>query len=365
MSDHQVATVESQSEELAPPPGMVSNWCVTENELTKVDFEWTIERLAFLKPFENWGRFDSSLFSNGKTQNPEWKLSMDGVDSNRVIRISLDIPSQVKTGSPIRVKVAILNVKREKIFSEEHYFPENTGLPCDLLMIKKTILFESNCFDNGKLNIYCEIENLYPKCIQSGKSSAVAVIDEEPFSNRNHLMSQLEDLFESMKYSDIIINVRGHEYPAHKTILVTRSCYFAAMFEHPTKENLSNQIEIDDMEPDVFHEILRFIYTGRASETAMEKMCLEILAVADKYLLDPLKKECETQLTRRLTTENCLQLLLITDEHHPAFQLKKYAIDFFRRFYGEVMAMDDWEKAKKDHPQTCMRMLEELVKSFV
>jgi hypothetical protein len=102
MSDHQVATVESQSEELAPPPGMVSNWCVTENELTKVDFEWTIERLAFLKPFENWGRFDSSLFSNGKTQNPEWKLSMDGVDSNRVIRISLDIPSQVKTGSPIR-----------------------------------------------------------------------------------------------------------------------------------------------------------------------------------------------------------------------------------------------------------------------
>jgi hypothetical protein len=29
------------------------------------------------------------------------------------------------------------------------------------------------------------------------------------------------------------------------------------------------------------------------------------------------------------------------------------------------MAMDDWEKAKKDHPQTCMRMLEELVKSFV
>lgn len=140
MGDQQVATVESQAEALAPPPGMVSNWCVTKNELTKVDFEWTIERLEFLKPFENWGRFDSSLFSNKKTREPEWKLSMlDDVDSDRVIRIRLDIPSQEKTGSPIRVKVAILNVKREKIFSEEHYFPENTGLPCDLLMIKKTI----------------------------------------------------------------------------------------------------------------------------------------------------------------------------------------------------------------------------------
>nr|CAH0107392.1 unnamed protein product [Daphnia galeata] len=179
MGDQQVATVELQAEALAPPPGMVSNWCVTKNELTKVDFEWTIERLPFLRPFENWGSFDSSLFSNEKTQIPEWKLSMDDVDSDIVI--SLDIPSKQKqTGSPVRVKVAVLNQNREKIFPKQHCLPKKTDLPCVIFQIKKTLLFESNCVDNGKLNIYCEIENLYPKepPFQSGKSSAVADIDD-------------------------------------------------------------------------------------------------------------------------------------------------------------------------------------------
>jgi speckle-type POZ protein len=83
----------------------------------------------------------------------------------------------------------------------------------------------------------------------------------------------------------------------------------------------------------------------------MEKMCLEILAVADKYLLDPLKKECETYLICRMSTESCLQLLLITDEHHPAFHLKKYATDFFRRFPCEVMVTEDFKKIIQDYPE--------------
>jgi speckle-type POZ protein len=103
------------------------------------------------------------------------------------------------------------------------------------------------------------------------------------------------------------------------------------MFNHPTKENLSNQIEIDDVDPDVFHEILRFIYTGRVSLSAMRKMSVGILAVADKYLLDQLKRECEYILTSRLNTPNCVQLLL-TDKHHSAFYLRKFAVDFLEEF---------------------------------
>ena len=129
----------------------------------------------------------------------------------------------------------------------------------------------------------------------------------------------------------IIVNVRGREFKAHKNILATRSSYFAAMFNHPTKENLSNQIEIDDVDPDVFHEILRFIYTGRVSLSAMRKMSVRILAVADKYLLDQLKRECEYILTSRLNTPNCVQLLL-TDKHHSAFYLRKFAVDFLEEF---------------------------------
>ena len=60
-----------------------------------------------------------------------------------------------------------------------------------------------------------------------------------------------------------------------------------------------------------------------------------------------------------------MELLLNTHEHHPAFYLRKYAVEFFRRFSGEVMAMDEWGKAEQSHPEQCVKMLKELVKSPV
>jgi speckle-type POZ protein len=45
--------------------------------------------------------------------------------------------------------------------------------------------------------------------------------------------------------------------------------------------------------------------------------------------------------------------------------LRKYAVEFFHNFSGEVMAMDDWEKAKKDDPEQCFYVLQDLVKSPV
>ena len=82
----------------------------------------------------------------------------------------------------------------------------------------------------------------------------------------------------------------------------------------------------------------------------MEKMPVRILAVADKYLLDQLKMECETQLITRMSTEGCLELLLIAaDKHHPAFHLRKFAVEFFRRLSGEVIATDSWKMAKMEY----------------
>jgi hypothetical protein len=41
---------------------------------------------------------------------------------------------------------------------------------------------------------------------------------------------------------------------------------------------------------------------------------------------------------------------LLNDQIHPADDLKKNAVDFFRRFPSEVMATDGWKKAKQEHP---------------
>jgi speckle-type POZ protein len=94
------------------------------------------------------------------------------------------------------------------------------------------------------------------------------------------LSDDLSILFESQKFSDVLLVVNGREYYAHKAILAARSPVFAAMFEHEMEEKKQNKVEITDMDHEVLREMLRFIYTGKA--TNLEKMDADLLAAADK-----------------------------------------------------------------------------------
>lgn len=63
-------------------------------------------------------------------------------------------------------------------------------------------------------------------------------------------------------------------------LLPARSPVFAAMFEHEMEERKHNRVEITDVDHEVLREMLRFIYTGKA--TNLEKMADDLLAAADK-----------------------------------------------------------------------------------
>ena len=99
-----------------------------------------------------------------------------------------------------------------------------------------------------------------------------------------------------MELSDVTFNVRCQEFRAHKTILAARSPVFAAMFKHPSKEKLSGIVNVPDIEPGVFKELLRYIYTGQVPLQRMDKLAIGLLAAADKYLLEKLKQACRDHL---------------------------------------------------------------------
>ena len=52
------------------------------------------------------------------------------------------------------------------------------------------------------------------------------------------------------------------------------------MFEHEMEERKHNRVDITDVDNEVLREMLRFIYTGKASN--LEKMADDLLAAADK-----------------------------------------------------------------------------------
>jgi speckle-type POZ protein len=121
------------------------------------------------------------------------------------------------------------------------------------------------------------------------------------------------------------------------------------MFKHPMKEQSTNQIKIEDIEPEVFQELLHFIYTGRISKATMEKMAANLFIAADKYLLDELKMKCENYLVLHMSPDNCVVLLLHGDLTNPAEPLKE-AAKYLRRFPNEVTSSERWKKMKQEDP---------------
>jgi speckle-type POZ protein len=244
---------------------------------------------------------------------------------------------------PALVEISILN-KRGTVFQQ--MVTSDPMTYCVTFYLSKEDIIKWKCQQpDGSLTFSCKIFTHVVES-ESISSSADLVFAVDCTGG---LSSHLEELFNNMSSSDVILNIRGREFPAHKIILATRSEVFAAMFKHPTKENSNNQVKIEDIEPEVFDQLLRFIYTGRVSTATMESMVANLFIAADKYLLGELKKECENYMLHHMSPDYCLVLLLHGDLQKPT-ELLKEAAKFFRRLPSQVTATERWEKMKQENP---------------
>ena len=113
-------------------------------------------------------------------------------------------------------------------------------------------------------------------------------------------------LLESGAHSDVVFKVGSSRFPAHKVILSARSEVFAAMFAHDTKENRTNEVDIIDCHPDIFKELLQYIYTG---SRASVKHTYQLYVMAEKYALEGLKEICETEVTLQRSKMTCRKMM--------------------------------------------------------
>ena len=80
-------------------------------------------------------------------------------------------------------------------------------------------------------------------------------------------------------------------------------------------------MEIRDMKPVVFNKLLQFIYTN---DCDVGEYTEELLFAAEKYDVKNLKELCEEELKTKLTVDNAVRLLMLSDE----YQAKRKAIQF-------------------------------------
>jgi speckle-type POZ protein len=314
-------------------------------ELVTVKLEWNIQ-VPFLQTTDGNGKtLESPMFSPQETPNSKWKLQVvDTEDPLVIFAYRHNSAGQVVNFvEPVLVKLSILNNRRQKVLQQ--MVSSDPTISYVEFNLSKEEIIQSDCQQSdGSLTFYFKILTHHVKI------APVSPVDPSSLNIdcSSELMTHLVNLFDDMQFSDVNFNIGGREFPAHKVILSARSQYFAAMFQHPMKENSTNQVKIDDIEPEVFDQLLHFIYTGRVPLDKLETMAAGLFIAADKYLMDELKMKCENYLLHQMSPDNCVFLLLHGDLQNPAEYLKK-AAKFFRRNPSQVMATDKWEKMKQEN----------------
>ena len=116
------------------------------------------------------------------------------------------------------------------------------------------------------------------------------------------------------------------------------------------RENLSQEVVIKDIRPDVVREMLHFIYNGATStETVMDEIGKDLLSAADQYQLELLKNKCEEKLCSSLEVSNSVELLVLADLHH-AFKLKNMALKLVAINMDTNVNTDVYKDFARHHP---------------
>uniref|UniRef100_A0A8C7YV00 Speckle type BTB/POZ protein n=1 Tax=Oryzias sinensis TaxID=183150 RepID=A0A8C7YV00_9TELE len=315
-----------------PPPAEMSSgpvaesWCYTQIKVVKFSYMWTINNFSFCR--EEMGEvIKSSTFSSGANDKLKWCLRVNpkGLDeeSKDYLSLYLLLVSCPKSEVRAKFKFSILNAKGEETKAMEsqraYRFVQGKDWGFKKFIRRDFLLDEANgLLPDDKLTLFCEVSVVQDSVNISGQNTMNMVKVPDC-----RLADELGGLWENSRFTDCSLCVAGQEFQAHKAILAARSPVFSAMFEHEMEESKKNRVEINDVEPEVFKEMMCFIYTDKAPN--LDKMADDLLAAADKYALERLKVMCEDALCTSLSVENAADILILADLHS-ADQLKTQAI---------------------------------------
>ncbi|XP_076793598.1 speckle-type POZ protein-like isoform X3 [Arvicanthis niloticus] len=264
---------------------VAESWCYTQVKVVKFSYMWTINNFSFCR--EEMGEvLKSSTFSSGPNDKMKWCLRVNpkGLDdeSKDYLSLYLLLVSCPKSEVRAKFKFSLLNAKREETKAMEsqraYRFVQGKDWGFKKFIRRDFLLDEANgLLPDDKLTLFCEH---LQHCLQKRWKHCTALPKE--------LAS-----------------------PLH--------CKWCCR---------QNRVEINDLDPEVFKEMMRFVYTGKAPN--LDKMADNLLAAADKYALERLKVMCEEALCSNLSVENVADTLVLADLHS-AEQLKAQAIDFINR----------------------------------
>ncbi|XP_055348234.1 BTB/POZ domain-containing protein 6-B-like [Paramacrobiotus metropolitanus] len=139
----------------------------------------------------------------------------------------------------------------------------------------------------------------------------------------------------------------GKTFSAHKYVLCLRSSVFAGIFHKNLSEKIEQPIDIPDVMPAAFANMLRFLYTDTVYELYVDNVC-QTLACAEKYNVQPLVKTCVTFIRARLRADNCLTILENIGAYSHAEKIVKRCWELIDRCATRVLESQHFTSIKQE-----------------
>ena len=126
---------------------------------------------------------------------------------------------------------------------------------------------------------------------------------------------------------------------AHSCILMNRCDYFKAMFNAGMKEQIGGRVTIEETTPEAFQAILVYLYTGNP-DVVSEEVVLDLLRLADQYLVGDLYRYCVNFMEHHLCKGNAVEWFLFSDSRPNSRDglrelCKKYLIENYKAIREE------------------------------
>ena len=157
----------------------------------------------------------------------------------------------------------------------------------------------------------------------------------------------LSKLFNTKLRSDVSFVIQGTKLEAHWAIVATASPVIADMIQAESLKEGQVTVHIEDTEPEVFKQMISYLYTGVGPEA--DGNVLPLLVAAFNYQINPLKEACEHFLNASLSTYNVISRLILAQKYS-ASKLREACLEYVYLHSHKVSSLPHWKALLYDEP---------------
>ncbi|XP_057324131.1 speckle-type POZ protein-like [Microplitis mediator] len=310
----------------------------------KIVYEWNIKKISsHLKKIEGDSTtLKSSEFSTGAKINDKWRLELHLNNGTSPVFsekcISLFLHNLNDYSVPAVVEFAIFDHEQSVVYENgfKRIFKIKEKLGSRKLMSKHLLKIEPSLIPDDILTIHTTVivyDNVSRIPLKSSLNPS-----EGP------MVDDYRKLYKNKKNTDVTIVVGNKEFQAHKQIIMARSPVLKSMITHALKEGLYSKVNIEDISPEIFKQVLEYIYTDEVIN--LDDDAFNLLEAARKYQLLSLEKFCEHSLCTTLRYGNVVKRLILADRHK-AKQLLDYVTECIMVDASNVIERKDFKMLEK------------------